>query len=370
MEQKEADIYFMELALQEAKKGRGYVAPNPPVGAVVVKDGVILSTGYHKKYGDFHAERNALLQCKEDPAGATLYVTLEPCCHYGKTPPCTEFILEKKIRRVVVGCLDVNPLVAGKGIRILQEAGVEVEVGICEEACQDLIRVFSTYMQRKTPFVCMKYAMTLDGKISTRTGASKWITGEKAREHVHKLRHELTGILVGVNTILTDDPQLTCRTLGGVSPHRFVADTALRTPLDAYVVRTAKEVPTTILTAEENREKWKPYEAQHCQVLLCKRKGYHLDLQDVMGKLGNQGIDSILLEGGATLSASALQEGIVDEVCSYISPKLFGGGGKTPLEGAGVALPADAYGLKVRSMKMLGEDLLIRSEVQETCLRD
>ncbi len=224
------DTGYMRMALELAKKGMGWTAPNPMVGAVIVKDGRIIGQGWHERWGEAHAERNALASCLEPPEGATMYVTLEPCCHHGRQPPCTDAILEAGIRRVVVGAGDPNPLVAGKGIRILQEHGVAVTEHVLEAECRKLNEVFFHFIRTKRPFVVMKYAMTMNGKIAAYTGASKWITGETAREHVQTQRHRYTGIMVGVGTVLADDPMLTCRIPDGKQPVRIVCDTSLRTP--------------------------------------------------------------------------------------------------------------------------------------------
>ena len=242
------DVDYMKLALQLAQKGCGWIAPNPMVGAVLVKDGQIIWQGWHKKYGQPHAERNALASCRADPKGAVMYVTLEPCCHYGKQPPCVDAILESGIRRVVVGSGDPNPLAAGNGIAVLRAHGVEVTENILREECDGLNRVFFHYITTKRPFVSMKYAMTMDGKIAAYTGASKWVTGETARNHVQQQRHRFSGIMVGVGTILTDDPLLTCRMENGRNPIRIICDTHLRTPLQAQVIVTAKQVPTIVAT--------------------------------------------------------------------------------------------------------------------------
>ena len=237
------DKDYMRLALQLAKKGCGWTSPNPMVGAVVVKEGRIIGQGWHQRYGQAHAERNALASCTEDPQGATMYVTLEPCCHYGKQPPCVDAILDAGIHRVVVGSADPNPLVAGKGIAILRAHGIDVTENVLQEECDALNKVFFHYITTKRPFVSMKYAMTMDGKIATYTGASKWITGEIARTHVQRQRHRFRGIMVGVGTILADDPLLTCRIEGGRDPVRIICDTHLRTPLQSQVVTTAKTGP-------------------------------------------------------------------------------------------------------------------------------
>ena len=238
---------YMQMVLELARQGEGKVSPNPMVGCVVVKEGRVIATGYHEAYGGYHAERNALLHCTEDPTGAELYVNLEPCCHYGKTPPCTEIILEKKIKKVYVGCLDSNPKVAGKGIEILREHGVAVETGLLEQECRALNEVFFHYMEQKMPFVAMKYAMTLDGKIACETGDSKWVTEAKTRGYVQRLRNRYRGIMAGIGTVLADDPMLNCRLKGGRNPVRIICDTRLRIPWDSQIVATAKEIETIIV---------------------------------------------------------------------------------------------------------------------------
>ena len=237
---------YMQIAIEEAKKGSGFTSPNPLVGAVLVKDGKIVGKDYHHKYGEFHAERNAILNCKEDLAGASLYVTLEPCCHYGKTPPCTQIIIERGIEKVYIGSYDPNPKVNGGGIKQLKDAGIEVVTEVLKEECDALNPVFFHYIEKKEPYVVLKYAMTADGKIATRTGASKWITGEAARKRVQYSRKIYSGIMVGIGTVLADDPMLTCRLENAKNPVRIICDSSLRIPLDSNIVKTAKEVPTII----------------------------------------------------------------------------------------------------------------------------
>lgn len=363
----EEDIRYMELAMELAERGRGWTNPNPVVGAVIVKEGKIIGEGFHERYGELHAERNALADCRrrgENPKDATIYVTLEPCCHYGKTPPCTEAILEAGIRRVVVGAKDANPLVGGKGIALLREHGLEVTEGVLEEECRKQNRIFFHYIEKKTPYVVMKYAMTLDGKIATVSGKSQWITGEKAREHVHILRHELMGIMVGVGTILADNPSLNCRLhckpQEKKDPIRIICDSFLRTPLESHVVKTAGEQRTIIATCEKETEKRKQYEKAGCEIIEVAEKDGHLDLKMLMKELGDRGIDSILLEGGGTLNDSALRSGIVNEVYAYIAPKLFGGASaKTPVMGRGVDAPDEAFALENIRLEQLGEDILL-----------
>ena len=295
----------MRRAIALAQKGEGQVSPNPLVGAVIVKDGKIIGEGYHEHYGQPHAERNALANCIQSPEGATIYVTLEPCCHHGKQPPCTDALLAAGIRRVVIGSKDPNPLVHGKGIRILRKHGVEVTEQVLQDECDEMNEVFFHYIQTKLPFVILKYAMTLDGKIATYTGASRWVTGEAARAHVHRMRNRYHAIMVGVGTVLADDPMLTCRlgkTENGVNPVRIICDTVLRTPLESQIVRTAKEVPTIIASCNRQEAMHMPYVEAGCQILVTPEKDGQVDLWDLMRQLGEQEIDSVILEGGGTLN--------------------------------------------------------------------
>lgn len=364
------DEHYMRMALDLAEKGRGRAAPNPVVGAVIVgTDGSVIGQGCHERYGDLHAERNALKNCREagkSAVGATMYVTLEPCCHHGKQPPCTEAILEAGIRRVVVGSADPNPKVAGGGIRILREHGIEVTEGVLKEACDESNRIFFHYITTGTPYVVMKYAMTMDGKIAAYTGLSKWVTGEEARAHVQKLRHDLTGIMVGIGTVLEDDPLLTCRLPDSKDPVRIVCDTHLRIPLASRIVQTAREVPTILATCSEDPERIARLEEKGCRILQVSHSGdMHLDLRDLMCRLGRENIDSILLEGGGRLNWSALQSGIVNRVMAYISPKLFGGASAmTPVAGQGIPDPAQAFKLENASVTRFGVDFLIEGELQ------
>lgn len=351
---------YMDLAIDLAQKGCGQVNPNPLVGAVIVKNDVIIGSGYHEQYGGLHAERQALAACTQSAVGATLYVTLEPCCHYGKTPPCTEAIIENKISRVVIGSTDPNPQVSGKGIEILRQQGITVITGVRETACQEMNAVFFHYIKNRTPYVLMKYAMTLDGKIATRTGKSQWITGAEARAAVHQTRNEYTGIMVGVNTILQDDPLLTCRIDSGRNPSRIICDTHLRTPLTAQVVASARKIPTYLATCSRDQRKIKRFEIMGCKILEVSKAGDHLNLNELMRKLGAAGIDSILLEGGGTLNFSALKSDIVNKLQVYLAPKIFGGAAaKTPVEGLGVELPSEAFQFTDRKIKIFGEDICL-----------
>lgn len=364
-----SDTEYMRLALELAKEGCGFVNPNPMVGAVIVKNNEIIGQGYHKKYGQPHAEREALANCRVSPKGATIYVTLEPCCHYGKTPPCTEAIIESGIRRVIIGSADPNPLVEGKGAEILRKHGVEVVENVLKEECDKLNQVFFHFITTQKPYVLMKYAMTMDGKIATYTGESKWITGEKARQHVHMSRYQYSAIMVGVDTVIADDPLLTCRIENCRNPIRIICDTNLRTPLGTQIVKTAKEVPTIIATSCTDDKSQRPYTDAGCKILKVAKKGSHINLNDLVKKIGEEKVDSILLEGGGTLNWAALQSGIVNRVQVYIAPKLFGGQyAKSPVSGLGVDSPDNAFLLKNSTIIRFDNDFLIESEVEQKCL--
>lgn len=364
---------YMRRAIELAKRGRGKVNPNPLVGAVIVKDGCIISEGYHAEYGKLHAEREAFsrLGKEQDAMGAEMYVTLEPCCHYGKQPPCTEAIIEHGISKVYVGSADPNTLVAGKGIQQLRDAGIEVVTGFLKEECDSLNPVFFHYIVKKTPFVLMKYAMTLDGKIATHTGHSMWVSGEASRQRVQQTRNALSGIMVGIGTVLNDNPRLTCRLEGGRNPTRIICDSKLRIPLSANVVATAGEIPTILATiephAEYNRfwhEQKSALEEEGVKVLVANEIDGRLDLQDLMQKLGKMNIDSILLEGGSTLNYAALKAGIVNRIEAYVAPKFFGGVGfYTPVGGEGVESAAEAICCKLISTEQIGEDILLTYEM-------
>lgn len=366
-----AEEQFMKRAIELAKQGVGWTAPNPLVGAVVVKNGRVIGEGYHRKYGELHAERNALAACTEDSAGATLYVTLEPCCHYGKTPPCTEIIIEKKIAKVVIGSRDPNPKVAGKGARILREHGINVVEDYMREACDALNPVFFHYITTKTPYVVLKFAMTLDGKIATRTGASKWITGEAARNHVHQLRGRYAGILAGIGTVLADDPMLNCRIDGAHQPLRIILDSHLRIPMGSRLVRSAKEYPLLIVCNESTRDREEgtnriqKLEEAGAKVWTLPEKNGHPDLNVLMQRLGEEKIDSVLIEGGGTVNEAALKAHIVHHVYAYIAPKIFGGeDAKTPVEGSGIRLPQECAKLRLAKITVLLNDMLLEYDVE------
>ena len=357
------ETVYMEKALELAARGMGWTSPNPMVGALIVKNGRVIAEGWHHICGSLHAERDALKNCREDPAGSTMYVTLEPCCHWGKQPPCAEAIVEAGIAEVVIGAMDPNPLVAGKGAEYLRQRGIAVTTGVLKEKCEKLNEVFLHYIQRKRPFVVLKYAMTMDGKIAACTGDSKWVTGPEARDHVQSLRGRYRAIMVGIGTVLADDPLLTARKEGCRNPIRIVCDSRLRTPLSSQLVRTAKEVPTVIATCRTDGHR--PYEEMGCHVLVCAGRDGHVDLSALMEILGRNGVDSVLVEGGADLNWSVLKSGIVRKVYAYIAPKFIGGtAAKTPIAGEGFPLMGQAVSLKTPEIRMLGEDILLESQVK------
>lgn len=367
---------YMRRAIELAKKGSGHVNPNPLVGAVIVRDGEIIGEGYHECYGQLHAERNAIANAKKrgnSLEGSTIYVTLEPCCHYGKTPPCTEAIIEEKIARVVVGSDDPNPLVSGKGFQMLREKGIEVIPHFLKEECDAMNYVFFHYIRTGTPYVAMKYAMTMDGKIACYTGDSKWVTGEESRAHVQTLRNHYKGIMAGIGTVLADDPMLNCRIEGGRDPIRIIADSHLRIPMDSQLVRTAGQQPLIVACLPDaDEEKAAQLQEKGVEVLripgvttadITEEQKEVISLPVLMKELGARKIDGILLEGGGQLNESALQAGIVDRIYCYIAPKIFGGAqAKTPVEGQGLTRAADAWQFKRIGMQEFGQDILLEYE--------
>ena len=373
----------MQRAIELARRGAGFVNPNPMVGCVVVKNDTVITEGYHEYYGGFHAERNALTNCTSDCKDATLYVTLEPCCHYGKTPPCTEIIIEKGIKKVVVGLLDPNPLVSGKGISILQNSGIEVVSGVEEDKIKDLNKVFLKYIKTKRPYVLLKTAMTLDGKIASYTGDSRWITNEKSRKLVHKLRSEMMGIVAGIGTVKSDNPMLNCRLecqkttdngqqLNIHQPIRIIVDTKASISLESNIVKTANEYRTILAVGQQttdNRQQTKINELKslNVDILYCEEKDGHVDIDDLMNKLGHKGIDSLLLEGGSCLNAAFLQAGCVDEVYAFIAPKIIGGEhSKSPIGGQGIELMKDAITFDKVEIEQIENDILIKGKIKST----
>ncbi len=357
------DKYYMKRALKLAEKGKGFVDPNPLVGAVIVKDQKIIGEGYHAMYGEAHAEVNAFQNAYESPNGATMYVTLEPCSHYGNTPPCADLIVKHSISRVVIASLDPNPLVAGKGIEILKNAGIETEVGILDDENQQLNRVFFKYIQTNLPFVAMKTAMTADGKIASYTYDSKWITNSLSRQWVHQLRASLKGIMVGVNTVIHDDPSLNVRleTPNTRQPIRIILDTRLDIPLNAEVIQTARQQPTIIVTTSKaSSDKLESLKKTGVTLLTASIKDGEVDLLDALKKLASMKINSILLEGGSAVNFSAMQAGVIDEIYSFIAPKILGGSNAlSPVGGKGIAALKDAFQLKLQAINRFDDDICL-----------
>ncbi|MBO6107881.1 MAG: bifunctional diaminohydroxyphosphoribosylaminopyrimidine deaminase/5-amino-6-(5-phosphoribosylamino)uracil reductase RibD [Eubacterium sp.] len=396
---------YMQLAIELAKRGEGLTSPNPLVGCVIVRENAdgsagIIARGWHEYCGGYHAERNAILSCEEDLKGTTMFVTLEPCCHHGKTPPCTDLIIERGIKRVYVGSDDPNPKVAGKGIRQLEAAGIEVIPHFMKDECDELNDIFFKYITSKMPYTAMKYAMTLDGKISTCTGDSKWITGDEARKHVHGLRKKYSAILVGVGTVIADDPGLDYRgedvpsvslLTGGeqpvlsYDPTRVIMDTHLRIPIDSKIVKTAADIPTIIaygsdLEPNNNRDqndnesmgfyqkKQKLIESGIKLLPLSVDENGHVSVTDLLKKLGGLGLDSVLIEGGSHIHGAFFEHReLIDRVYAYIAPKLSGGeAAKGPVGGAGVERLSDALRLTDVEVMTLGEDILISGKSLKT----
>lgn len=368
---------YMKRAIELAKKGVGAVNPNPLVGAVIVKNGRIIGEGYHRRYGELHAERDAFAHLTESADRAEMYVTLEPCCHHGKQPPCVDAIIEHGIKRIYCGSDDPNEMVAGGGFKRLQEAGVDVITHCMKEECDSINDVFFHYIVHKTPYVVMKYAMTMDGKIATYKGESKWITGEASRGHVMELRNRLMGIMTGIGTVIADDPMLTCRMEGGRNPIRIICDSRLRIPMDSRIVKTARDIRTIVVSVKtidegstektcfENEkayeEKKKQLAEAGVEMIETESANGHVKLEQLMTVLGNMGIDSILLEGGSCLNYSAIEAGIVNEVNVFVAPKIFGGEGiYTPVGGKGIEMPDDAHMFHLVDITRIAGDVLMR----------
>lgn len=363
---------YMQMALDLAHKGVGRTAPNPPVGAVLVHAGQVVGRGYHPAAGQPHAEIFALCQAGEKARGADLYVTLEPCCHQGRTGPCTEALIEAGVRRVMVGTRDPNPQVAGQGLQRLQEAGLEVHAGLLEQSCRRLIAPFSRQVLAGRPFVIFKAAMSLDGKTATAGGQSQWISCDQSRQRVQQLRDQVDAILVGSRTVLADNPRLTTRLpQGGRDPVRIVVDGDLVTDPESAVYHRNPQGRTLLITAgNQDSQRLQPYQERGVDIIGVSRCGDHLDLVEVMHRLSQRNLQAILLEGGATLAGAMLRGGLVDRVMLFVAPLLFGGGdGQGLFSGLGVQGLAEAFRLTDLRVDRSGEDILIEGEVVP-CLPD
>lgn len=356
------DREYMQLALDLAASAKGKTNPNPIVGAVLVKDGVIVGSGLHRKAGEPHAEVHAFNMAGSHAKGATLYVTLEPCSHYGKTPPCAKLVKESEVSRVVVAAMDPNPSVAGRGINMLRQAGIEVEVGLLEKEALQLNERFIHNMLTDKPFVISKFAMTIDGKIATHNGDSKWITSKEARLQVHELRDEVDAILVGIGTVLADNPSLTTRLphRKGKNPIRVILDSELKIPLDVNVVDTT-EAPTIIVCGPKvDSTKLNQLQEKGVKILSVSKAVNGLNLDEMLNELYKDGITDVLVEGGAEVNASFLRAGLINKFLVYIAPKLLGGrNSKTPFTGIDVDRIDDALQLEFDSIEQIGQDLCI-----------
>lgn len=363
------DELYMKRALTLALNGVGKTSPNPLVGAVVVKNGKIIGEGYHEYYGGPHAEVNAIKNATENVEGATIYVTLEPCSHYGKTPPCAELIVKEKLSKVVISIVDPNPKVAGKGIKILQENNIKVVTGVLESEARKINEIFLKYIQEKKPFCILKSAMTMDGKIATCTGESKWITNEKSRYYVHELRNMVSGILVGVNTVIKDNPSLTTRLNNeGNDSIRIIVDSSLRIPLNSKILNINSSKRTIIATTEKaDKSKLKALSnMKNIQIIITPAKESKVDLIYLFDWLGNEGIDSVLVEGGSELNFSVLNEGLVDKVITFIAPKILGGKNSiSPVGGSGFEKLKDAAVLKDITIRTFDDDIMIEAYVRK-----
>lgn len=349
------DEFFMRIALAEAEKARGRTNPNPMVGAVIVKNGMIIAKGFHACAGCAHAEMDALRKLsKKQARGATLYSTLEPCDHYGRTPPCTKAIIESRIKRVVYAAKDPNPKTNGDAV--LKKAGVTVAWGVLEKEARMQNEVFLVNMKKKRPFVAYKYAQTLDGKTATRTGDSKWVSGKEALALAHRLRNEYQAICVGIGTVVADNPRLTCRMKNGRNPLRVIVDAGLRIPLNAKVFADDNVV---VATSKNSSKKIKrKIEKLGVRVIECG-KGKHVDVRLMLKHLYKMGVCSILLEGGGTLASSFLFSGFIDKIYAVVAPKIVGESRYTPMRGKGVSRMKQAKNLGVEKIEKVGSDVLI-----------
>ncbi len=357
------DAAFMRAALRVGRKGLGRTSPNPPVGAVVVARGQIVGRGFHRRAGEPHAEVEALRDAGARARGATLYVTLEPCTHHGRTPPCSDAILAAGIRRVVVGVRDPNPSVAGDGIGLLRRRGLAVDVGAEAASCAELIAGFAKRVRTGLPLVTLKLAASLDGRIATRTGASRWISSAAARRLVHRLRNEADAVMVGAGTVIADDPALTCRLRGGRNPLRVIVDGRLRIPLRARVLTNGAARGTLIATVTDKGRKVEALRRQGAEVVIMPARQGMLSVRRLLRTLAGRGISSVVIEGGATLAAAALRERVVDRLLCFYAPKLIGGDGRAMIGPLGTDSLAHAYPLRDVRVGRVGSDLVVQARL-------
>jgi diaminohydroxyphosphoribosylaminopyrimidine deaminase/5-amino-6-(5-phosphoribosylamino)uracil reductase len=364
------DERWMKRALHLAEKGRGRTSPNPMVGAVLVKRGNVVGEGYHARAGEPHAEIVAIKKAGEKAKGATLYLNLEPCTHYGKTPPCAPAVIEAGVKKVIVGIEDPNPLVKGRGLARLKQAGLDVKVGILEKECYRLNEAFCKYMVQHEPFIILKMAATLDGKLATRNGESQWITGETSRRFVHRLRDQVDGVVVGIGTVLKDDPMLTARIRGGRDPYRIVFDSRLRIPENAKVVDVSPSKTIVATTEMASRDKIERLRKKGVGILISDSKSGKVDLKTSLLKLGEMGMMSLLVEGGSQINGSFLDQGLIDKIFLFLSPRLIG----DPLapgifSGEGVLHLRETFSITELKTRRMGEDILIEGYLEKFGVR-
>lgn len=358
------DEFYMRQALRLAKRGNGKVSPNPMVGAVIVKDGRIIGKGYHRRYGGNHAETNAIHNASDSIEGATMYITLEPCSHHGKTPPCAEMLLIHKPSRVVVGSLDPNPLVAGRGIEMLQKNGIATTVGVLEEDCRKLNEKYLKFIQTRIPFVTLKYAQTLDGRIATATGHAQWISSEASRRFAHTLRSVNDAILVGAGTVIQDDPELTVRMVKGKNPLRIVVDSQLRTSTKSKIYKNQKAARTIIATTvRANPEKRALFHDLGIEMLQIDADQHgQVDQGKLLRELGKHNIASVLVEGGAEIITSFIKNALADRVTIIIAPKIIGSG-KEAVGDLSITDMNEAFVITEKKMIRKGDDLIIEGKI-------
>jgi diaminohydroxyphosphoribosylaminopyrimidine deaminase / 5-amino-6-(5-phosphoribosylamino)uracil reductase len=364
------DTKYMKRALTLAKKGLGKTNPNPAVGCVIVKNGDIIGEGWHKRAGGHHAEVHALEMAGNEARGADIYVTLEPCSHTGKTPPCSEALIRAGIKRVVAGMSDPNPQVNGGGMRSLQQAGIETLCGVLEEECRAINRPFLKFITTGQPYVTYKCAMTLDGKIASVTGESRWISCEASRRIVHRMRADSDAIMVGIDTIIADNPQLTVRHVKGRNPLRIIVDSHLRTPESVAVLSVRMASGTMIATTETNPKVHADYLKSGASLLVCSSKDGKVDLNDLWNKLGKLGIHSLLLEGGSRLAGEALRQGLIDECVFFYAPKVVGSDGFSPFAITGTTDMARSIPFRDLSMRRVGTDIMVTARPENQCSQD
>jgi len=363
-------LKFMRRAITLARKGVGKTSPNPAVGAVIVHDGAVVGEGWHRRAGTPHAEVHALHQAGELARGSDVYVTLEPCSHFGRTPPCADALVAAGVARVYVGMVDPNPLVSGRGIERLRTAGIEVTSGLLQEECRRLNEPFIKHVTSGRPLVVLKSAMTLDGRTATGCGDSRWVTGEASRRLVHRLRATMDAVMVGVGTLLADDPELTVRLVRGRSPLRIVVDSDLRTPVTARLLAAGGGGGVLLATVCKDPAKIAALTAAGGEVIVCSSRDGRVDLADLLLRLGSRGVQSILLEGGEILAGEMLRQGLIDRFLFFVAPKLVGGEGKGIFAGAGARLMRDASPLRIERISRVGDDLLLEAYPEASCLQD